>query len=245
MKKFLSLSIFMLFIFSAFSQDIVNMILVGKSGITEDIKEATSFIVIKEFPNYFQRLDYNIGLPLERMRTYSDSNLTILNGIYCEYSSGGVIGLKGIYINNVKEKDWHYYNGSGEIILTMQYENDAVVKTIKQDTIKKEPISKAIKKGEVETSFKRGDADWRDYLRKNLNASLVENTLKGGIVIVNFTVDTTGKCIDIHLDRSAQFILDEEAIRMINNSPLWKPAYQDGKKVNAIRRQPITWAKVE
>jgi hypothetical protein len=62
----------MLFIFSAFSQDIVNMILVGKSGITEDIKEATSFIVIKEFPNYFQRLDYKIGLPMERMRTYSD-----------------------------------------------------------------------------------------------------------------------------------------------------------------------------
>ena len=245
MKKFLSLSIFMLFSFSAFSQDIVNMILVGKSGITEDIKEATSFIVIKEFPNYFQRLDYNMGAPLERVRAYSDSNLSKLNGPYYEYSFAGTLSLSGTYVNNTKEKDWHYYNDTGKIILTMKYENGKLVKTINPDTIKKELPPVTLKKGEVEATFKRGDADWRDYLRKNLNASLAENTLKGGIVIVNFTVDTTGKCSDIHLGRSAQFILDEEAIRMINISPLWKPAYQDGKKVNAFRRQPITWVKVE
>ncbi len=241
MKKYFSVVIFILASFSGFSQEIVNTILVGKNGITEDIKEARSFIIIKQYPNNFQRLDYNIGAPLERVRTYSDSNLTNLDGAYYEYSFGGAITLSGTYSNNTKEKDWHYFNDTGKIILTMQYENGIVIKTINPDTVKKELPPAALKDYEVEASFKKGEEGWRNYLRQNMNHKLAEKTEKTGRVRIAFAVDTTGKCVDIYLRRSAQFIYDEEAIRLIANSPLWKPAIQKGKKVKAYRIQPLTW----
>jgi TonB family protein len=243
MKKIIPLMIFVLISLPVFSQEIVNLIMVGKKGITENIREASSFIVVKQYPGYLQRLDYNLGAPLQKVRSYSDSNLTILNGPYYEYSTDGAISLSGTYTSNVKEKDWSYYNDTGKVILTMQYENGVLIKTINPDTVKKEDPSTGLKEGEVEAAFKKGDGDWRKYLQQNLNVSLAAKTLKGGRIRVAFTVDTTGKCVDIYLRRSAQFMLDEEVIRVIQNSPPWKPAEKDGIKLKAYRIQPITLLK--
>ena len=93
--------------------------------------------------------------------------------------------------------------------------------------------------------YKSGDKDWVRYLVQNLKAEVGEKSVKGGQVRVGFTVNTYGKCVDVYLRRSVEFILDEEAIRVIENSPLWQPAIQDGKKVNAYRVQPISFAKSE
>src|SRR5690349_17836697 len=114
MKKVLILPLALLFSLSALSQQIVNFVLVGEKGITEDIKQARSFIVIKQYPKSFQRLDYNIGSPLERVRNYSDSNLSILDGPYYEYSFNGALSLSGEYINNIKERKWRHYNDTGK-----------------------------------------------------------------------------------------------------------------------------------
>ncbi|MFM2327176.1 MAG: hypothetical protein RIR31_1378, partial [Bacteroidota bacterium] len=40
------------------AQKIVNLVLVDDNGVTENIKEAHSFIVVKKYPDNFQRLDY-------------------------------------------------------------------------------------------------------------------------------------------------------------------------------------------
>lgn len=245
MKKIFILSTVVLLGLEGFSQDIVNLILVGKNGITENIKEATSFIVIKQFPNHFQRLDYNLGKPLERVKTYSDSTLKVLYGPYYEYAVNGALRVSGHYIDNVKEKSWYQYNDTGKVILEQQYEKGVLMKTINPDTVKKEPRSDKLKEGEKEAQFKNGESDWITYLRKNLNASVAEKSVKGGKVRVFFTVDTTGKCVDIHLRLSVEFILDEEAMRLIQNSPPWQSAIQDGRKVNAYRVQPISFVIVE
>ena len=220
--------------------------MVGEKGITEDIKEARSFIVIKEYPNAFQRLDYNIGAPLERLRTYSDSSLTVLNGPFYEYSFKGALTLSGGYLNNLKEKKWNYSNDTGKVILELDYEHGILIKTINPDTVKKkDPAETKLKDGEVEEHYKRGDDDWRNYLRKNLDIDVVMKSVKGGKVRVGFTVNTSGKCVDVYLRKSVEFVLDQEAIRLIENSPLWQPAIQDGKNVNAYRIQPISYAKEE
>jgi protein TonB len=61
--------------------------------------------------------------------------------------------------------------------------------------------------------------------------------------VVRFVVNKNGECVNAHLDKSVEFVLDEEAIRVIEKSPLWHPANQDGRLVNAYRRQPITFVK--
>ena len=244
MKKIIITLIILLFALPGFTQEIVNLILVGKNGVTEDIKEAESFIVIKEFPQGFQRLDYALGGPLTKVRNYADTNLSVLNGGYCEYSFNGALTLRGHFINNTKEKSWYYYNDAGKVILEQKYENGLLVKTINPDTLKKKDVGDTKPKaGEVEAHYKKGDQDWKDYLQKNLDFKVIDKSVRGGKVHVGFAIDTSGKCMDVYLIRSAEFVLDEEAIRMIEDSQLWHPAIQDGKKIIAYRTQPFTFKK--
>jgi TonB family protein len=147
-------------------------------------------------------------------------------------------------LNNLKEKDWYYYNEKGKETLKEKYENGILISSLKLDTVKKETGKKdSLKPGEVEAIFKKGDADWMKYLTTNLNGDLASQSVNGGNVVVQFVVDKTGKCIDANLFKSVEFILDEEVIRIIENAPLWQPAIQNGKNVNAYRRQPITFVK--
>lgn len=233
------------FICAAFfiqAQEIVKLVLVGEKGITENIKDARSFILVKKYPHSFQRLDYKLYAPLQKLRTYSDSTLLTLQGNYYEYVLNGAIYKSGYYINNEKEKDWYYYNDTAKVILIEKYEKGVLIKTINPDTVKKEiPKKEDVKKEEREATYKKGDKDWLKYLTQHLNADLANQSVHGGQVKVGFMVDTLGKCADIFLRKSVEFILDEEAIHVIENSPLWQPALQDGKKVNAYRVQPITF----
>jgi TonB family protein len=72
---------------------------------------------------------------------------------------------------------------------------------------------------------------------------LAVKSRSGGTVRVGFRVNTDGKCVDVFLRRSVEFVLDEEGLRIVEKSPLWNPAVQNGRKVNAYRIQPITFKK--
>ena len=245
--KIVPLLLLCLFInWNVFSQEIVNFVLVGDKGATENIKEAHSFIVVKKYPDGFKRLDYKIGAPLQTFRSYTDSTLTILQGSYYEYSLAGTVAKSGYYLNNLKEKDWYYYNDTGKVILEEKYEQGILVKTINPDTVKKVIDSLhdgVFDKVEKEATFKKGDKSWKKYLSENLNGDVAAKSVNGGEVRVGFVVNKTGTCVDIYLRKSVEFVLDEEAIRVIENSPLWQPAYQNGRVVNAYRVQPITFVK--
>ena len=144
----------------------------------------------------------------------------------------------------LKEKTWSIYNDTGKIVLQKKYLNDVLIETIDPDTIKKaDESSDLLSKDEREATFGKRDGDWMKYLLKNLKANVAENSVSGGQVRVMYVVDTIGRCIHITLKKSVEFVLDEEAKRLIYTSPLWNPAYQKGKKVKAYRIQPITFIK--
>jgi periplasmic protein TonB len=244
MKKIITLSLIFFITLNCTAQKIVNLVLVGANGVTENIKEASSFIIVKKYPDGFQRLDYKVSAPLVKVRNYTDSTLKILLGNYYEYATDGAIAVWGYYENNAKEKDWYYYNDTGKVILEEKYKNGVLIATINPDTVKKEkPGDDKLQDGEREAVYKKSDKDWIKYLSKNLNGDVASKSVKGGNVVVQFMVNTTGKCVDVHMAKSVEFVLDEEAVRIIENAPLWEPALQKGKKVNAYRRQPITFTK--
>ena len=81
------------------------------------------------------------------------------------------------------------------------------------------------------------------FFGKNLNAEAGNQSVNGGTVSVGFIVNTLGKCTEIYVKKSIEFILDEEVKRIIYLSPPWNPAEQGGKKVKAYRIQPITFVK--
>jgi protein TonB len=106
-------------------------------------------------------------------------------------------------------------------------------------------------KVEVEASFPGGDEGWRQYLMKNLHAERIVDLVKfprgkkifKQTVIVKFIVLRDGTLAEISAENYDQMdpYCADQAIKVIKKSPNWIPAYQNGRKVNAVRRQPITF----
>lgn len=107
---------------------------------------------------------------------------------------------------------------------------------------------KVFDKVEIEASFAGGEQGWRDYLIKNLNANTpVDNGAPGGTytVWVQFIVDKDGKTSDFKALTKHGYGMETEVIRILRKCPLWTPAEQEGRKVKAYRKQPVTFMVIE
>ena len=87
-----------------------------------------------------------------------------------------------------------------------------------------------------------GMAGWSSYLSANLGYPTTARR-KGieGTVIVAFIVNTDGTVSEFELLRGIGGGCDEEAIRIVKNSPKWTPGIQDGKAVRTRMRLPINF----
>ena len=109
---------------------------------------------------------------------------------------------------------------------------------------KEDDENKIFNKVEVEAAFPGGDAGWRNYLQKNLNPDVpVENGAEAGTytVIVKFVVSKDGSLSDVSCESDPGHGMCAEAMRVIKKTRNWTPAIQNGRNVNAYRRQPITF----
>lgn len=108
--------------------------------------------------------------------------------------------------------------------------------------------SAVLQKVEVEAEFPGGFEGWRNYLMANVNtdkiAASVPKTIKHWQqqAIVQFIVCTDGSICDIKVVNKVSPEVEKEAKRLIATSPSWEPAIQNGRKVKAYRKQPITFA---
>lgn len=106
---------------------------------------------------------------------------------------------------------------------------------------KKEDENKVFEKVEIEAAF---EGDWRKFLERNLNPSTpVDNGAPEGTytVIVQFIVDRQGNMSDVKALTNHGYGMEQEAVRVIKRAPKWRPAIQNGRQVNAYRKQPITF----
>ncbi len=99
-------------------------------------------------------------------------------------------------------------------------------------------------KVETPPSFPGGEAKWRHYLERTLDASVpVKKKAPEGsyTVYVLFVVDINGNISDIKPLTNHGFGMEEEAMKVIRLGPRWIPAIQNGRQVNAYKKQPITF----
>lgn len=109
---------------------------------------------------------------------------------------------------------------------------------------KVEDENKIFEKVEIEASFKGGEGAWRKYLERNLNGNTpVDNGAPEGTytVYVQFVVSKDGSISDVRPLTNHGFGMEQEAMRVIKKGPAWTPAVQNGRAVNAYRKQPITF----
>jgi protein TonB len=80
------------------------------------------------------------------------------------------------------------------------------------------------------------------YLGKNIRYPAVarENNVQGR-VICTFVVERDGSLTDIKVVRGIGSGCDEEAIRVLKNSPKWKPGIQNGRPVRVQYSVPISF----
>ncbi|MEI9946146.1 MAG: energy transducer TonB [Chitinophagaceae bacterium] len=108
----------------------------------------------------------------------------------------------------------------------------------------KEDPNKIFEKVEIEAKFKGGEAAWRKYLERNLNPNApIDNGAPEGTytVYVQFVVSKDGSISDVRALTNHGYGMEAEAVKVIKRGPAWEPAVQNGRQVNAYRKQPITF----
>ena len=99
-------------------------------------------------------------------------------------------------------------------------------------------------KVEAEAYFPDGFEGWKRFLEQNLNPNVpVDKGAPDGTytVYVQFIVSKDGSLSDFKALTKNGYGMENEVIRIIKKSPPWVPAEQGGKKVNAYRKQPVTF----
>jgi protein TonB len=120
-------------------------------------------------------------------------------------------------------------------------------KTVMLDTTGKSIITDGDKVFEIvefEASFPGGTKGWINFLQENLNGDVAARKrapVGQYTVIVQFIVNKKGKVSEIKTLTSHGHGMEKEVIRVMKKSPDWLPAMQNGKPVNAYRKQPVTF----
>jgi periplasmic protein TonB len=113
---------------------------------------------------------------------------------------------------------------------------------------KEEDEDRIFTKVENEAAFPGGDGAWKRYLEKNLNADTpVDNGAPAGPyqVVVQFIVSKDGSISDVKALSEHGYGMEAEAVKIIKKGPAWQAALQNGRNVNAYRKQQITFVVPE
>lgn len=104
-----------------------------------------------------------------------------------------------------------------------------------------EEDNRVFTKVEIEASFPGGDGKWNDYVRQTITSHMDELVSDGntGTCTVQFIVSKDGVVSDVTAMTMQGTKLAEIAVNAIRRGPKWIPAEQNGRKVNAFRRQNI------
>lgn len=83
-------------------------------------------------------------------------------------------------------------------------------------------------------SFPGGLQEWQQFLRKNIKyPRFAQRNRIEGKVHLSFYVDAAGNISDIKITRGIGGGCDEEALRVLKNSPSWNPGLQRGVPVKS------------
>ncbi|RPA69097.1 TonB family protein [Cyclobacteriaceae bacterium YHN15] len=88
--------------------------------------------------------------------------------------------------------------------------------------------------------YNGGFEAWANYLKENLSyPERAKSNKIEGVVYLVFVINKEGKVESPEILRGVGYGLDEEALRVVKESPDWIPGMQRGQKVNVRMRLPV------
>ncbi len=189
---------------------------------------------------------YHFEGPLISIETYRDPDAAVPHGYFAFFDANGNLDSAGTVFEGRRHEKWHYYTDTFSVWQVLEYEKGILIKKkdhTELEAERKRNEAEPLWPDDKEAVFKGGLKAWLKYLEKNLvYPDRALQLQKSGQVRILFTVNSDGSLTDLKIQRSVEYSLDNEALRLIRRSPKWEPAFQDGRKVKAYRVQPLTFA---
>lgn len=162
------------------------------------------------------------------------------NGKWIEYRNKfKAIAGEGPIENGLKQGEW-----KGSLNDTVRYictynQGESVAGTSYLKSGKEVHFTK----DEIEPDFDGGKAAFYKYLAKNMRYPKVarENDVQGKVYLT-FVIEKDGTLDKIKVVRGIGSGCDEEAVKVLQTSPSWKPGYQYGIAVPVTYTLPLTFS---
>ncbi|HEY4289735.1 MAG TPA: energy transducer TonB [Puia sp.] len=193
---------------------------------------------------------YSNNGPRSTSKQFSDEKGKVLNGRYIAYDRKGFCDTVGTYVYGHKEGPWRIINQKGRTLRALIFDNDKLVakKDSTQLNEEEEKLKDSLWHGrtivESESEFPGGAAAWMQYMNTHLKyPDRAFNNDVQGTSSITFRVEQDGHVDPVftYVDRSVEYSIDQESLKLIAGCPLWTPAMQDGKQVRSYKRQPVVF----
>ncbi|RYG02994.1 MAG: hypothetical protein EOO07_32355 [Chitinophagaceae bacterium] len=126
-------------------------------------------------------------------------------------------------------------NSKEEMISVTTEDNN---KPVLQDTTEEKVFARV----EFDANFPGGPQAWTKYLGAELQKI---DSLPPIRITVRYIIAKDGSVTDPQIEMPIDVVVGKKILSIFTNSPKWIPATQEGKAVNAYRRQPITLGNPE
>ena len=176
------------------------------------------------------KADYSKGI----LRTY-------IFGLTNSFTFGKLLkdeyGIEAVYWGCIVDETWDCYSKFMDEKIKKKFGND-----IFETVAKKSQQLDSVGKGDRQSTFPGGEAELMKFVYCHLdltNANYSER--KKGKVYLQFTIDTTGRPVDIQVKKTPNEDYSKEAIRIINLMPDWTTATKNGKTIQQTWNLPIVF----
>jgi protein TonB len=220
--------------------------------------------VVKENDTIYACRYYSKNGPMIKQESFRDDKLEIPNGVFLWYAKSGKLDSMGYVYNGKKDGEWKYFDGKNSPIIITKYNkgrfvdsydysarkiyhNDGTVKNMDVPRVKDTGAVKIFTVVQSPAEFEGGLKGWQQYLIQNMKTPdrFINLAGRGGTNatdIVTFEIDKTGSISNVILLKSCEWSVDMEALRVIKQSPKWKPAVQNGRTVIYRHVQNLTFS---
>lgn len=201
-------------------------------------KAARFFTVVTKINDTcYQFENYGMMTPMRSTEHYKDRQGTIRHGRSAFVRPDGSLDSTGIFVNGKANGVWLYFNTEGYLVDQKDYNMGELIPAANLESSADIEL-----KPEAPPRFKDGSVEWQKYLIQNLRYppyALEKRVI--GRVIIFFVVDQKGRVQEDIILKSVEYTLDNEARRLVYQSPAWIPGSKNGTPVKAYQTQAIAF----
>jgi antitoxin component YwqK of YwqJK toxin-antitoxin module len=177
-----------------------------------------------------------MGNKILRIDQYWDENnvekVTKGEGLYFEES--GKLSLTGTLKDGLKDGIWIGKDDGFQLSFTENYENGMLISGVSKDA---NGIERNYTQLEERPTVKRGIHHFYKFVAENFK--IKNNIPLKGNLLVTFTITEDGSLSNIHIFKGIHFLIDKEAIRVLQSYPSWNPGKYRGVNTRAQHNLPI------